>query len=109
MSLLFAATLTMRRAARRPAPRRLGVTDMVYEGAKHRLRHALTDDQRREAIQSALGLGMPLCELELYLDWLDANQRALDEPPGQSRDHQSRDDQSRDDQSASGQSPPYRP
>ena len=44
---------------------------MSHEIAKLLLEHAETFLERTEAIKSALGLGMPLHEIEEYLDWLD--------------------------------------
>jgi len=44
---------------------------MDRDDAKLLLQHAATPQQRIEAIQSAQDLGMPLCEIEEYLDWLD--------------------------------------
>ena len=45
---------------------------MSHEIAKLLLEHAETFLERTEAIKSALALGMPLEEIEDYLDWLDA-------------------------------------
>jgi hypothetical protein len=45
---------------------------MAHEIAKLLLEHAETFLERTEAIKSALSLGMPLAEIEEYLDWLDA-------------------------------------
>lgn len=45
---------------------------MSHEIAKLLLEHAETFLERTEAIKSALSLGMPLAEIEEYLDWLDA-------------------------------------
>lgn len=44
---------------------------MAHEIAKMLLEHARTFLDRQEAISAALGLGMPLNEIEEYLDWLD--------------------------------------
>jgi hypothetical protein len=44
---------------------------MVHEIAKLLLEHADTFIERTEAVRSALKLGMPLHEIETYLDWLD--------------------------------------
>lgn len=44
---------------------------MSHEIAKLLLEHAGTFLARREAIKTALSLGMPLSEIESYLDWLD--------------------------------------
>jgi len=45
---------------------------MAHEVAKLMLEHAGTFLERTEAIKVALSLGMPLNEVEAYLDWLDA-------------------------------------
>jgi DNA-binding transcriptional MerR regulator len=44
---------------------------MAHEVAKLMLEHAETLLERTEAIKVALSLGMPLHEIEAYLDWLD--------------------------------------
>jgi DNA-binding transcriptional MerR regulator len=44
---------------------------MAHKVAKLLLEHAETFLERKEAIKAALGLGMPLQEIEEYLDWLD--------------------------------------
>ncbi|MCH8923275.1 MAG: hypothetical protein IIA67_09035 [Planctomycetes bacterium] len=44
---------------------------MAHEIAKLLLEHAGTFLARQEAIQSSLYLGMPLHDIEQYLDWLD--------------------------------------
>jgi DNA-binding transcriptional MerR regulator len=43
----------------------------VHEIAKLILEHAGSQFEREEAIKKALYLGMPLFEIEAYLDWLD--------------------------------------
>lgn len=45
--------------------------NMAHEIAKLLLEHADTFLERTEAIETALSLGMPLSEIETYLDWLD--------------------------------------
>jgi hypothetical protein len=45
---------------------------MAHEIAKLMLEHAGTFLERAEATGVALSLGMPLHEIEEYLDWLDA-------------------------------------
>ena len=45
---------------------------MANEVAKLLLEHAGTFLEREEAIRAAVRLGMPLHEIEAYLDWLDA-------------------------------------
>lgn len=58
---------------------------MAYKAAKELLCRARTPQKRQEAIREAMRLGMPLHEIEQFLDWLDSNQRppAVDEgnPP----------------------------
>ena len=44
---------------------------MSHEIAKLLLEHAETFLERTEAIKSAVALGMPLADIEEYLDWLD--------------------------------------
>jgi hypothetical protein len=44
---------------------------MAHEIAKLLLEHAETFLGRTEAVETALSLGMPLNEIENYLDWLD--------------------------------------
>lgn len=48
---------------------------MAHEIAKLLLEQAGTFLERKEAIQAALDLGMPLNEIEEYLDWLDSLDR----------------------------------
>ena len=45
---------------------------MAHEIAKLMLEHAGTFLERAEAVRVAISLGMPLSEIEEYLDWLDA-------------------------------------
>lgn len=62
---------------------------MSHEIAKLLLEHAETFLERTEAIKSALALGMPLQQIEEYLDWLDTVRgkdrlvRPKHKPPGQ--------------------------
>jgi hypothetical protein len=44
---------------------------MAHEIAKLMLEHAGTFLEREEAVRTALSLGMPLAEIEEYLDWID--------------------------------------
>ncbi len=44
---------------------------MAHQIAKLLLEHADTFVQRSEAVELALSLGMPLHEIEDYLDWLE--------------------------------------
>jgi hypothetical protein len=44
---------------------------MAHEIAKLLLEHAETFLGRTEAIDTAISLGMPLHEIESYLDWLE--------------------------------------
>jgi len=57
---------------------------VAHEVAKLILEHAGTFVERAEAIKVALNLGMPLDEIEDYLDWLDsirANKSNRDKRP----------------------------
>ncbi len=60
---------------------------MAHEIAKLLLEQADTFLGRAEAVKSALYLGMPLSEIEQYLDWLDmirsrrGEEPRSDEPP----------------------------
>ena len=45
---------------------------MAHQIAKLLLEHAGTFLEREEAVRSALSLGMPLNEIEAYLDWIDS-------------------------------------
>jgi hypothetical protein len=45
---------------------------LAHEIAKLLLEKAGTFLERKDAIESALKLGMPLREIEEYLDWLDS-------------------------------------
>jgi hypothetical protein len=47
---------------------------MKHKIAKLMLEKAGTFLERAEAVRVALSLGMPLAEIEEYLDWLDATQ-----------------------------------
>jgi hypothetical protein len=53
---------------------------MSHEIAKLLLEHAETFLERTEAVKAALSLGMPLNEVQDYLDWLEALRRT----PGRS-------------------------
>ena len=44
---------------------------MAHEIAKLLLEHADTFLERSEAVKTALHLGMPLHEIEDYLDWIE--------------------------------------
>jgi hypothetical protein len=44
---------------------------MAHEIAKLLLEHAGTFYERTEAIKTALSMGMPLRDIEEYLDWVD--------------------------------------
>jgi DNA-binding transcriptional MerR regulator len=52
---------------------------MAHEIAKLLLEHADTFLERTEAIKTALSLGMPLREIEEYLDWVDMMKAKRDE------------------------------
>jgi hypothetical protein len=56
---------------------------MAHEIAKLLLEHAETFLGRTEAVETALSLGMPLHEIESYLDWMEqvqAGRSAADVP-----------------------------
>ncbi len=63
---------------------------MAHEIAKLLLEHAGTALERDAAIRSAIYLGMPLHEIEEYLDWLDSVRPQPDEdaeePPDAPKD-----------------------
>jgi hypothetical protein len=44
---------------------------MTHEIAKLLLEHAESFLERSEAVRAAMSLGMPIHEIEAYLDWLD--------------------------------------
>jgi hypothetical protein len=48
---------------------------MAHDNAKRLLANAGTFDQRQKAILEAIQLGMPLIQIEEYLDWLDNSDR----------------------------------
>jgi len=52
-------------------PANLEQGDMAHKIAKLLLEHAGTFLERTKAIETALYLGMPLHEIEEYLDWLE--------------------------------------
>lgn len=61
---------------------------MAHEIAKLLLEHAGTFLERTEAVKSAMALGMPLDEIESYLDWIDlirAQAPRKQEPPARSK------------------------
>ena len=59
---------------------------MAHEIAKLLLEHARTFPERSEAIKSAVALGMPLHEIEDYLDWLDFVQHGRTKDPDQNQE-----------------------
>jgi DNA-binding transcriptional MerR regulator len=56
---------------------------MAYEIAKLLLEKARTFTERQQAITAALNLGMPLHEIQDYLDWLDTIRGRIDPPSGE--------------------------
>ncbi len=52
---------------------------MAHEAAKELLSKARTPEDRRTAIREAMRQGMPLIEIEEFLDWLDATGRGMNE------------------------------
>jgi hypothetical protein len=63
---------------------------MVHEIAKLLLEKAGTFLERSEAIETALSLGMPLSEIESYLDWIE-NMRSSQVAPDQQSDENASD------------------
>ena len=66
---------------------------MAHEIAKLVLEHSETFVERSQAIKTALSMGMPLNEIEEYLDWLalvrarkSANKKGPKSPPAGSSD-----------------------
>lgn len=47
---------------------------MAHEIAKFQLKQANSFVDRTEAVEAAIARGMPLHEIEKYLDWLDASE-----------------------------------
>jgi DNA-binding transcriptional MerR regulator len=56
---------------------------MAYEIAKLLLEKAGTFIERQQAIAAAVNLGMPLNEIQEYLDWLDTIRGKIDVPDDQ--------------------------
>jgi hypothetical protein len=69
-----------------PRQNHSSIAGMAHEVAKLMLEHAATFLQRTEAIDAALRLGMPLAEIEDYLDWLDATRGSQPAPAEENRD-----------------------
>jgi hypothetical protein len=59
---------------------------MAHEIAKLVLEKAGTFLERTEAVRTALSLGMPLREIESYLDWVDNMRSMAGTDPGKNRD-----------------------
>jgi hypothetical protein len=66
---------------------------MAHEIAKLVLEHSETFVERSQAIKTALSMGMPLNEIEEYLDWLaivrarrPADGKGSNSPPAESSD-----------------------
>jgi hypothetical protein len=59
---------------------------MAYEIAKLLLEKAGTFIERQQAISAALNLGMPLNDIQEYLDWLDSIRGKIDLSDGQEED-----------------------
>jgi DNA-binding transcriptional MerR regulator len=62
---------------------------VAHETARELLAQARTFLERTRAVEAALSLGMPLHEIEQYLDWLDAVRpmNAPGPPPSRSKEH----------------------
>ena len=54
---------------------------MAHEIAKLMLENSKTFLEREEAVETALSLGMPLGDIEEYLDWLEMLSAQLDDDP----------------------------
>ena len=54
---------------------------MAHEIAKLLLEHAGSFIERSEAVKTALDLGMPLDDIQNYLDWLDSVRGPLTDLP----------------------------
>ncbi len=61
---------------------------MAHEIAKLLLEHAGTFLERTRAIETAISLGMPLKEIEEYLDWLDSIRPLRPERPSEQEKHE---------------------
>jgi hypothetical protein len=59
------------------------MADMAHEIAKLLLEKAGTFLERAEAIRTAMSLGMPLRDIEEYLDWLDHVNPAVGDRSGE--------------------------
>jgi DNA-binding transcriptional MerR regulator len=59
---------------------------MAHKIAKLMLEHAGTFLERTEAIRTALSLGMPIDEIEEYLDWLDATRGPVSDSPDEDQE-----------------------
>ncbi len=68
---------------------------MVHEIAKLMLEQAGTFLERTEAVETALSLGMPLSEIEEYLDWLELV-RSQEEQDEEGQDSENQDEASED-------------
>ena len=75
------AVSIMIETTRRPTALRSTWVGMAHKIAKLMLEHADTFLERAEAIRLAVSLGMPLHEVEEYLDWLDATRGPLPDSP----------------------------
>jgi DNA-binding transcriptional MerR regulator len=64
---------------------------MAHEIAKLMLEQAGTFLERTEAIRVAMSLGMPLADIETYLDWLDAVRGPLPAGPEEEERREDKD------------------
>jgi hypothetical protein len=64
---------------------------MAHEIAKLMLEQAGTFLERTEAIRVAMSLGMPLADIETYLDWLDTVRGPLPAGPEEEERREDRD------------------
>lgn len=56
---------------------------MAHKIAKLLLEHADTFLERTEAVKTAMSMGMPLQQIEEYLDWLDIVKSQADQRPAE--------------------------
>jgi DNA-binding transcriptional MerR regulator len=65
---------------------------MAHEIAKLMLEYAGTFLERAEAVRVAISVGMPLNEIEEYLDWLDATRGPLPPEPDEDEPEEEKPD-----------------
>jgi hypothetical protein len=68
---------------------------MAHEIAKLLLEHSQTFLERTTAVETAMSLGMPLAEIEEFLDWLDSIRGPMEDrsqPPPTPKDDAATDE-----------------